>query len=104
MIRWLRNGYALFLNAIPTFFLIKYVVGALAFLVWMVFFDQNTLTNQIALSRDVNELEQNIEDVKNKREVVRDVWEDLNSNKEKYARERYYLKKKDEDVFIIQKY
>jgi len=104
MIRWLRNGYALFLNAIPTFFLNKYVVGALAFLVWMVFFDQNKLTNQIALSREINELEQNIEYFNNQIDVVRDAWEDLNSNKEKYARERYYLKKKDEDVFIIQKY
>lgn len=103
MIQWIQSAYALFLNAIPVYFLNKYVVGALAFVVWMVFFDQNKLTNQISLSREINELEQNIEYFHEQIKVVSEAWEDLNSNKEKYARERYYLKKKDEDVFIIQK-
>ena len=103
MIRWLRNGYALFLNAIPTFFLNKYVVGALAFLVWMVFFDQNKLTNQLDLSREIRELEQNKEYYGEQIKVVQKARTDLNNNLERFAREKYYFKKSDEDVFIIEK-
>lgn len=103
MIRWIRKGYATFLKAIPAVFLNKYVVGGLAFIVWMVFFDQNKLTTQISLSQEINELEQNIEYYKEQINVVTEAQIDLNSNKEKYAREKYYLKKHDEDVFIIQK-
>lgn len=103
MMRWIRKSYGAFLNAIPSVFLNKYVVAGLAFVVWMVFFDQNKLTNQIKLSREIHELKQNINYFETEIEVVNEARADLRRNKEKYARENYFLKKKDEDVFIIQK-
>ncbi len=75
----------------------------MAFLVWMVFFDQNRLTNQIDLSREIRELEQNKEYYREQIKVVQEARTDLNNNLERFAREKYYFKKSDEDVFIIEK-
>lgn len=75
----------------------------MAFLVWMVFFDQNRLTNQIDLSREMRELEQNKEYYREQIKVVQEARTDLNNNLERFAREKYYFKKSDEDVFIIEK-
>ena len=57
----------------------------MAFLVWMVFFDQNKLTNQIELSQQINELERNQLYYEEQIDVVKEARADLNSNLEKYA-------------------
>ena len=101
--KWITNSYSRFLGAIPSVLLNKFIVATMAFVVWMVFFDQNKLMHQIALSQEINELERNKEYYKDQIEVVKDARADLNSNLEKFAREKYFLKKKDEDVFIIEK-
>ena len=101
--KWITNSYGRFLSAIPPIFLNKYIVAAMAFLVWMIFFDQNKLTNQIKLSQEINELEKNREYYQEQIKVVKEARVDLNNNLEKFAREKYFLKKKDEDVFIIVK-
>lgn len=98
-----QNSYGRFLAAIPSIFLNKYIVATMAFVVWMVFFDQNKLTNQIQLSQEIHELERNKEYYQEQIQVVKEARADLNSNLEKFAREKYYFKKKNEDVFIIEK-
>ena len=75
----------------------------MAFLVWMVFFDQNKLTNQLELSQEIRELEQSKEYYREQIKVVQEARTDLNNNLERFAREKYYFKKSDEDVFIIEK-
>lgn len=100
---FIKNSYGSFLSAIPPIFLNKYVVASLAFLVWMVFFDQNRLMNQVELSMEIRELERNKAYYTEQIEVVKKARSDLNNNLEEYAREKYFLKKKDEDVFIIEK-
>lgn len=99
----IRNSYGRFLSAIPPIFLNKYIVASMAFGVWMVFFDQNKLTNQFQLSQEINELERNKDYYLEQIQVVTEARKDLNSNLEKFAREKYYFKKMDEDVFIIEK-
>lgn len=99
----IKNTYSRFLSAIPPVFLNKYIVASMAFLVWMVFFDQNKLTNQLDLSREIRELEQNKEYYGEQIKVVQKARTDLNNNLERFAREKYYFKKSDEDVFIIEK-
>ena len=101
--KWITNSYSRLLSAIPTMFLNKYIVATMAFVVWMVFFDQNKLTHQIGLSQEIKELERNKEYYQDQIEIVKEARADLNNNLEKYAREKYFLKKKDEDVFIIEK-
>ncbi len=74
------------------------------FLVWMVFFDTNSYFIHKELNEDVNALEEtkefyNEEIVKDKAfiEKMKD-----SDEVEKYAREKYYLKKEKEDIYIIE--
>lgn len=70
----------------------------------MIFFDQNDYFTQRERTRELENSEQNIEFLKTE---IATMSEDLNDLKtdpkvlERHARERYYEKKADEDVFII---
>ena len=82
----------------------KYFYTGLAFVVWMIFFDQENFVEQYHLNRTLNDLE-------SKKEFYQ---EEIASNEqkinlletdaeyiEKFARENYYMKKENEDVFVI---
>ena len=82
----------------------KYLLILLAFIVWMTFLDTNSLLIHAELNREIKKL-------KNKRnalneEIFRDksLIEKLNNldSLEHYAREKYNLKKDNEDIFIIE--
>ena len=86
------------------FFNNKYFYTGLAFVVWMIFFDQENFVEQYQLTRTLNDLE-------SKKEFYQ---EEIASNEqkinlletdaeyiEKFAREKYYMKKENEDVFVI---
>ena len=82
----------------------KYLLILILFLVWMIFFDTNSFFIHQELNDDINKLENNKkvyqEEIKNDKifiEKMRD------SNEiEKFAREKYYLKKENEDIYIIE--
>ncbi len=81
-----------------------YVATALGLLVWMTFFDANDLPSQIRNWWKVRELESEVTFYDEQiREVQRARREVLGNNRlrEKYARERYLMKKPTEDVFVI---
>ena len=76
----------------------------LLFSIWMFFFDTNSYFIH-------NELNKSIETLENNKEIYKDeIKEDKafidkmkDSNEvEKYAREKYYLKKENEDIYIIE--
>lgn len=74
------------------------------FLIWMLFIDANDLVSQIKLKNQLETLEdekayylQKIEEVKKDREELLSNDELL----EKFAREKYYMKKESEDLFVV---
>jgi len=82
----------------------KYVLILLLFVVWMIFFDANSYLIHYELDSDINALEENAEFYQN--EIDKDKtfikkMEDSNEM-EKFAREKYYLKKENEDIYIIE--
>ena len=79
----------------------KYAITLLAFLVWMIFFDQSRVTRQWMLSETVSNLEQEKEDYRGRIDQVKGDIYDLERNKEKFAREKYFLHQKGEEVFIM---
>lgn len=89
-------------ESIPAIYRNKYVIAAAFFLVYMLFFDKHDLVTQFKLQRTVNKLEQDQQYYRQKIEEAEQDRYDLEVNREKFARERYYLQEKDEDVFIIQ--
>jgi cell division protein FtsB len=89
---------------LPTFLRNKYTLTVLVFLVWMTFFDQNNIISQIKLQMKLDNLQEQktfytrkIEEIKaSKQELLQ------NSDKlERFAREKYWMKRPDEDLYII---
>lgn len=82
----------------------KYFITGLAFLVWMVFFDQESFIDQFRLSRTLGNLENQktyyLEEIEKTKGAI-NVLENDTAHLEKYAREKYYMKKDNEDVFVI---
>jgi len=81
----------------------RYTCTILLFAIWITCFDgQYSWIKQYKLTKQLIEMEQEKKDVKNKLGDARMEYEELMNNKEKYAREKYFLSKPGEEVFIIQ--
>jgi len=82
----------------------KYLIISIAFLIWMTFLDTNSLLIHAELNREIKKLK-NKKDALDE-EILKDksLIEKLGNidSLEHYAREKYNLKKEDEDIFIIE--
>jgi len=84
----------------------KYFVVSLAFLVWMVFFDKNDLFSQYQYHQQLSKLKHERDFYQKETTKVNQDLDELTSNREKlekFAREKYLMKKANEDVFVIVK-
>jgi len=82
----------------------KYFLITMAFVIWMVFFDKNDLFSQYQYHQQVSKLKQERDFYQKETAKVRKDLDELTSNPqklEKFARERYLMKKDNEDVFVI---
>jgi cell division protein FtsB len=78
----------------------------LAFVVWMLFFDRNDMLSQYEYRSEVNKLEAEKDFYETETAHVKKDLTELTTNlntAEKFAREKYYMKKDNEDVFVIVK-
>jgi cell division protein FtsB len=82
----------------------KYVVILTIFIVWMAFFDENSLINQLEFNREIDKLESEKEYYKS--EIYKDslLINQLQNKEtlEKFAREEYNMKKDDEEIYLIE--
>lgn len=88
----------------PAFTKNFFFITGITFLVWMVFFDTNDLISQFQLRSKVQELEDKKKYYTEKIKEVRKDREELISNPqllEKFAREKYLMKRKSEEVYIV---
>lgn len=91
-------------NTIPPFVRSGFFIVGVLFIVWVFFFDKSSVITQLKLQRTYNELKQEQDFYEKEIEVVKKEHEALltdEETKEKYARERYMMKKSNEDVFVI---
>lgn len=82
----------------------KFFLVSLAFLVWMIFFDKNDLFSQYQYHQQVSKLKQERDFYQKETAKVAKDLDELTSNPqklEKFAREKYLMKKANEDVFVI---
>jgi cell division protein DivIC len=93
------------LKKLPPAFRNFYIVTGLCFLVWMLFLDSNDLISRFKLGAKLRNLDrekayyqEKIADVEKDRHELMTDRELL----EKFAREKYLMKKETEDIFIIQ--
>lgn len=81
-----------------------YVLGTLFFIFWMFFIDSNNVINQFKLSSKLRDLNDQKEFYQERKEIIKEEREELMSNPElleKFAREKYLMKKKTEDLYVI---
>jgi cell division protein FtsB len=84
----------------------KYFLAIVAFAVWMLFFDKNDMLAQYEYKAEVNKLQQEKDFYVRETALVKKDLAELDSNlttAEKFAREKYFMKKDNEDVFVIVK-
>lgn len=83
-----------------------YFVFTLLFVLWMIFIDSNDFVSQFKLGSKLSQLEKQKVFYQEKKEVIKADREELMSNNdllEKFARERYLMKRKTEDLYVIVK-
>ena len=89
---------------IPAFLKNKYVIASIALFAWLIFFDGNDFFTQWSYRKKLNELEKEKEYYTVEIEKNRNELQSLISSKknlEKFAREKYLMKKDNEDIFVI---
>ena len=82
----------------------KYLVSIVLFAVIILFTDHNNLFEQLDRKKELNELKAKKEYYKQEIDKTKKQLADLNNNPaalEKYAREKFYMKRDNEDVFLI---
>lgn len=81
-----------------------YGIIIILFLFWMIFFDSNSFIVHNELDKDIDKLKE--QKVYYKNEIKKDNKElnmiQSDSGLEKYAREKLFMKKDNEDIFLIQ--
>ena len=94
------NGLQQKLKPFLNFYLI---VGLIAF-VWMLFFDLNNVMDRMKRNRRIAALEADLELYEREKQELQDSRSILETDVEefeRFARERYHMKKADEDLFLI---
>jgi cell division protein FtsB len=89
---------------IKNYILNKYVITICLFLIWMIFFDKTSFLVINELNGEISKYEEQLEYYKTEYEKNDSFYKKLMNNKsekEKYARENYFMKKPNEEIFIL---
>jgi cell division protein FtsB len=92
------------MDSFKKYFRNYYIVLGSAFVIWLAFFDSNDLYSQYKMSSKLNNLQDEKDYYIEKIEEVKADREELMSNEqllEKFAREKYLMKKPQEDLYIV---
>jgi cell division protein FtsB len=81
-----------------------FVIVFVVFAVWMLFIDSNSLLIHRELNQDIEALENEKDYYKKEIEKDKKAIHELSTEEgiEKLAREKYYMKKDNEDIYIIE--
>lgn len=92
------------MKQLPSYITNKYLLSILFFIAWMLFFDQKDFFSTIEKRRELRTLIDKNKYHFKEIEVSKKQLADFQSNSiaiEKFAREKYMLKKDNEDIYII---
>lgn len=82
----------------------SYLIILIGFIAWMFFFDENSYLTHKEFNSEIDDLETWIDYHKNKINRDKETIEKLKDSVEleRYAREKYLMKKQNEDIYIIE--
>ena len=89
---------------IVTIFSSIYFLILTAFVIWMVFFDTNSLRIHMELKREISNLEKQKKYLKEQIENDKKIINKLSDPEEleKFGREKYFMKKENEEIYLIE--
>jgi cell division protein DivIC len=94
-----------FLNSIPSFLKNKYLLTFLVFGIWLVFFDdRDIITTHFKHRQELKQLRQSRDYYLEQIQLTQRELDQLKNDPallEKYAREKYRMKKDNEDLYIV---
>lgn len=83
----------------------KYVLAFAIFAIAITFFGESSLINRMSQKKEIDKLSTEIEEQQNKFKNDRETLNSLKNDPEalkRVARERYYMKAENEDIFVIE--
>ncbi len=89
---------------IPTWLKNKFFISLAAFAVWMLFFDERDVFTMSHHRQELRELQQSKKyytDQINKEKTELEKLKNNPATLEKYAREKYYMKRDNEELFLV---
>jgi cell division protein DivIC len=92
------------LTQLPAWLRNKFFIACTAFTVWMLFFDERDLFTMRHHRQELRELQRSKEyytDQINKEKTELEKLKNNPATLEKYAREKYYMKRDNEDLFLL---
>jgi len=94
-----------FFSYIPSFLKNKFFLSTAFFAIWILFFDKNDMLTQIARGNELTSLKKSKEYYSGQIAQERKISEELQSDPatiKKNAREKYLMKRENEELFVIQ--
>tara|TARA_E500000331_G_C17043811_1_gene620821 strand:- start:307 stop:621 length:315 start_codon:yes stop_codon:yes gene_type:complete len=95
-----------FIDKIPSYLKNKYLFAIVFFIIWITFFDNFNLIKQSKIKKNIQRLEENKKFYTNEIKKDSTEYQDLlndDEKREKFAREKFLMKKDDEDIYIIRR-
>lgn len=95
-----------FIDKIPSYLKNKYLFAIVFFIIWITFFDNFNLIKQSKIKKNIQRLEENKKFYTNEIKKDSTEYQDLlndEEKREKFAREKFLMKKDDEDIYIIRR-
>ena len=81
-----------------------YILISVVFFIWIFFIDSNSILVNIKLNKEISELKERKDFLENQIQMDKKIISNLQNpdSLEKYAREKLYMKKENEEIFIIE--
>ena len=81
-----------------------YILISVIFFIWIFFIDSNSILVNIKLNKEISELKERKDILENQIQMDKKIISNLQNpdSLEKYAREKLYMKKENEEIFIIE--
>ena len=81
-----------------------YILISVVFFIWIFFIDSNSILVNIKLNKEISELKDRKDILENQILMDKKIISNLQNpdSLEKYAREKLYMKKENEEIFIIE--
>ena len=82
----------------------RYVIILAVFIVWMLFFDENSMLNHREFNKEIDKLKSEQEYLNSEIKHDKELIEKLKDHEEleKFAREEYHMKKENEEIYLIE--